>query len=171
MQTSTEPHEISLRPATALDAAQIWEWNNRPEVRAASRNQRSIPWEEHARWFRARLSDPRSWILVVQSPALGPVGVVRLQERAPGEVEVSISLDAAARGQGIGRDAIRRACRNHLASHPRDMLYAWIEETNTASLRCFSACGFLPIGAEEVYGRRFACLTWAPIPRGGENAH
>jgi RimJ/RimL family protein N-acetyltransferase len=162
-----EAHGLSLRPASWSDAAQVWEWNNRPDVRAASRNTGLIPWSEHARWFRARLSDPGSWLWMIEA-APGTVGVVRIQQRGE-RAEISISLAAEARGQGMGRAAVKHACRSFAERAHGAPLDAWIAEDNLASLRCFLACGFHRVSERDIQHPRFVCLRWHPSPQGGEN--
>jgi UDP-2,4-diacetamido-2,4,6-trideoxy-beta-L-altropyranose hydrolase len=167
MISRREANGLSLRPASWSDAAHVWEWNNRPEVRAASRKTSLIPWSEHARWFRARLSDPHSWLWMIEA-APGTVGVVRIQQRGA-RPEISISLAAEARGQGLGRAAVQRACRAFTERAPSASLDAWIAEDNPASLRCFLACGFRQIPERDIQHPRFVCLRWHPGPQGGEN--
>ncbi|MGI5350912.1 GNAT family N-acetyltransferase [Streptomyces sp. CA-250714] len=64
--------------------------------------------------------------------------------------EVSVEVEQAARGTGLGR-ALAAAAR---ALVPRDeTLWAQVAPGNAASLRAFLAAGFTPIGAEVLLSR------------------
>jgi GNAT superfamily N-acetyltransferase len=72
-------------------------------------------------------------------------GIVVLGRGIAGRWEVSIEVDPARRGAGIGR-ALAAAARHLLpAGTP---LWAQIAPANAASVRAFLAAGFKPVGAE-----------------------
>ena len=55
----------SLRPVTKDDLDLIYEWRNRPEVRAFMYSSAEIPREEHERWFAAMLEDAsKRWLVL-----------------------------------------------------------------------------------------------------------
>lgn len=125
---------ITLRAARFVDCLDVYRWNFAPDVRAQSNTQLHVELCDHSKWFSRRLrsADP---IWIVQEN-FQPIGVVRL-DRTGEMARISISLAPDARGRNIGRRAIELACK---ASG-----YAVIAEvavTNTASQRCFEACGF-----------------------------
>lgn len=125
---------ITLRAARFVDCLDVYRWNFAPEVRAQSATQVAVALCDHARWFSRRLRSPDP-IWIVQE-AFQPIGVVRL-DRAGESARISIALAADARGRNIGRKAIALACRtSNLA------VTAEIAATNTASQKCFEACGF-----------------------------
>jgi len=152
------PLVVSLRRATGADCAQIWAWNDDPEVRSRSLDPSPIPFDSHQRWYEARLSDPRTRMWVIEADGRD-VGVIRVERpaqsgtdlragvRGPGRV--SIALAAGARGLGIGRLAIASAC-----IQDGGPLVAEILPSNVSSVACFRAAGFVPIGprAHDVPG-------------------
>ena len=75
-------------------------------------------------------------------------GVLILGHGLAGRLEVSLELDEAARGRGLGRRMIRAA--RSLAPEG-EMLFAQVAPGNAASLRAFLAAGFVPIGAEVLF--------------------
>jgi UDP-2,4-diacetamido-2,4,6-trideoxy-beta-L-altropyranose hydrolase len=143
---------VALRLATHSDRARIWGWNNDPEVRAVSLDQRPISAETHLRWFAARMADPLTRMSIILADGL-PVGLVRLQRSSPsGTATISIVLEASARGRGVGKAAIELAC-----TADGGPVTAEILETNAASLACFEAAGFTTVGG----GAGVRILTWS----------
>ena len=55
----------SLRPVVKDDLDLIYEWRNRPEVRAFMYSSAEIPREEHLRWFGSMLKDVSKRLLVL----------------------------------------------------------------------------------------------------------
>jgi UDP-4-amino-4,6-dideoxy-N-acetyl-beta-L-altrosamine N-acetyltransferase len=54
-----------LKPVTKEDIDLIYEWRNRPEVRAFMYSSAEIPREEHERWFVAMLEDAsKRWLVL-----------------------------------------------------------------------------------------------------------
>lgn len=132
---------VSLRPVTHADRSRTWAWNADPAVRAQSLDPRPITAETHLRWFAARMADPltRMWIVLADGLA---VGLVRLQrQRADGLATISIVIDGAIRSRGMGRAAIKLACRANGGP-----VIAEILTSNTASIACFEAAGFAAAG-------------------------
>ncbi len=131
----------ALRPAGPADSAQVLGWNGAAEVRARSLDPRPIDPADHARWFAARLADPACALWIVEV-AGAPAGVVRV-DGLPDAARISIAVDPAWRGRGVGRAAIALACR--AAGVP---VVAEIRLDNHASVAAFAAAGFTrwPVG-------------------------
>jgi UDP-2,4-diacetamido-2,4,6-trideoxy-beta-L-altropyranose hydrolase len=144
---------VSLRPAEASDARQLWEWVNEPHARAMSFTQRPIPWEEHVEWLGAKLRDPDSHIFMAELEGR-PVGQVRF-DVAGTDAEIAISVDAVERGRGLGAALIAAATRRLFETSPTGAIVARVRPENRAS-----AMGFLDgdyqFEAEESDGQ----LTW-----------
>lgn len=94
----------------------------------------------------ARADRYRERIRVLTTPEQD--GVLILGHGLAGRLEVSLELDEAARGRGLGRRLIRAA--RSLAPEG-EMLFAQVAPGNAASLRAFLAAGFVPIGAEVLF--------------------
>ncbi len=125
---------ITLRAARFVDCLDVYRWNFAPDVRAQSTTQIAVELCDHSKWFSRRLrsTDP-IWIILED---FRPIGVVRL-DRTGDSARISISLAPEARGRNIGRTAIELACA--ASGHA---VIAEVAVTNTASQRCFEACGF-----------------------------
>ena len=107
---------IRLRPAALEDSRRIWAWRNEPSARAASFNSTEIPFEEHDRWFSRRIttSETLFFIAAAGGPADGrDVGYVRFNLHGS-DAEISVCLDPAFRGRGLGRQVIDESSRQML---------------------------------------------------------
>jgi spore coat polysaccharide biosynthesis protein SpsF len=132
---------VALRAARAADSGLLFEWVNRPDSLAASfKTAAPVPRDTHEAWFAARLADAATGIWIAER-AGAPVGQVRLQRRGA-SLEVSIYVDAAARGGGMAArmlDLVRAeaARRWHGLG-----LVARIKPDNAASRRLFTRAGY-----------------------------
>jgi GNAT superfamily N-acetyltransferase len=77
------------------------------------------------------------------------VGVLILGRGVASRWEVSMEVDPAARGRGIGRALVAAAPAFVPDGEP---LWAQVATANTASLRAFLAAGYRPVGAEVLFG-------------------
>jgi UDP-2,4-diacetamido-2,4,6-trideoxy-beta-L-altropyranose hydrolase len=136
----TEAGALALRRATAHDASRVLAWNGAPEVRARSLDPRPISPADHARWFAARLADPtsRMWIALLDGSPVGVVRIDRAGPAGPAPGRISIVLDAAVRGRGLGRQVIALACAADGGPVVADIL-----PDNHASRASFEAAGFV----------------------------
>ena len=74
-------------------------------------------------------------------------GLLILGRGVAGRLEVSLEVEPARRGRGLGTGLARAA--RCLATEP---LWAQVAPANTASLRAFLAAGYRPVGAEVLFG-------------------
>jgi GNAT superfamily N-acetyltransferase len=100
--------DIRLRPATGEDARNLWQWRNEPETRAASFSTEPIAYDDHVKWLATKLRDRDVFILIAIGQGEVEIGYVRLDVRGDA-AEMSLSLDRAYRGRGLGASAIRAA--------------------------------------------------------------
>ncbi|MFO0852002.1 MAG: UDP-2,4-diacetamido-2,4,6-trideoxy-beta-L-altropyranose hydrolase [Gemmataceae bacterium] len=141
------PPTVRVRPVTADDARRVWEWANDPVTRAASFTTAAIPWENHIRWFAAKLTDPNCVFLIAE--ATNPVGQVRF-DLTGDEAVISVGLAPDARGCGFGTAAIRAAVEHLTQTRPVRRVEALIRPENVASVKAFEAAGFGPAGETTV---------------------
>jgi RimJ/RimL family protein N-acetyltransferase len=139
---------LSLRRAGVEDADLLRSWRNDPTTREASFSSREVSREEHARWLAEKLEDANCALFIVED-AGEPIGQVRLDRVDQDEAEVSIALASAARGKGIGREALRLAKSHAARSLGVKKLTARVKCSNSASLAAFRAAGFSPAGGNE----------------------
>jgi RimJ/RimL family protein N-acetyltransferase len=100
---------------------------------------------DHPRVARARLH--RTGVRVWTTP--DGAGVLVLGHGVAGRWEVSVEVDPAARGRGLGTALVAAAP----ALVPGGAtLWAQVAPANTASLRAFLGAGYRPVGAEVLFG-------------------
>lgn len=100
---------LKVRLASRDDARRMFDWRNHPSTRQVSRSSEPIAWEPHLEWLARVLADPyrRLYIGVVGDR---PVGVVRMDcQGQSDDVEVSLFLDPALHGLGLGRPLLSAA--------------------------------------------------------------
>lgn len=132
---------LTMRPASAADSAQLFEWRNHAAVRAVSRQRDPIGAAEHAAWLAAVLADPAR-VLLIGLRGDAPVGVVRY-DLAGSQAEVSIYLLAACMGQGLGGPLLAAAEAWLRVQRPAvRSIVAEVLPGNVASQRLFERAGF-----------------------------
>jgi RimJ/RimL family protein N-acetyltransferase len=129
---------IELRIAEDDDCDRVFAWNFAPDVRAQSNTETVVSLDRHCMWFFERVERPAFWIIEHDGE---PVGNVRIDNGM-----ISIALAAEARGRGIGRAAIARACEEWGTP-----VTAKILPGNHASRAAFEACGFVAADATTYY--------------------
>jgi GNAT superfamily N-acetyltransferase len=100
---------------------------------------------DHPRVARALLhrTDVRIW-----TTADG-CGLLTVGRGIAGRWEMSLEVEPAARGRGLGR-ALARAARALVPAGAS--VWAQVAPANVASLRAFLAAGYRPVGAEVLFG-------------------
>jgi RimJ/RimL family protein N-acetyltransferase len=136
---------LELRPAEPGDEGLLLGWANDPDTRAASRAHEPIPAADHHRWLERRLTTPddaRIWIGETDGV---PIGVVRVERRAPDAFEVSITVAPDARGRGLARPLLETGIRAARTAFGPVTILADILPGNVASVGLFTTAGFTPI--------------------------
>lgn len=132
---------IKLRPVSDEDCRQIWQWANDPEVRAVSFSTECIPYENHVKWFKAKLNDPNCRWYIAEDSQHESVGQVRFDING-NQATISISLGRKFRGRGYGSTLIQLASQNILDASKVAGIHAFIKKENVGSLKAFQKAGF-----------------------------
>ena len=74
-------------------------------VRAQSFSSEVIPYETHCNWFKQKLVDAKSTLLIIEIDEV-PAGIVRFDEKEDGAV-IGVSIDKDFRGKGLGSKFIK----------------------------------------------------------------
>ncbi len=82
--------------------------------------------------------------------ARAPGGLLTLGRGLAGRWEISVEVEPARRGNGIGR-ALAEQGRGLIP--PDALLWAQVHPANVASMRAFLAAGYRPVGAEVLFTR------------------
>jgi UDP-2,4-diacetamido-2,4,6-trideoxy-beta-L-altropyranose hydrolase len=135
----------SLRvvPATLEHAGLMHEWRDHPATRGVSRNAEPIAWKDHIGWLERTLADPNRTLLVGMVGDL-PVGVIRFDRLDERAAEVSLYLDPALHGLGLGRAMLLAGERAAAAGID---VHAEVLEGNDGSAALFDSAGYRRIDA------------------------
>jgi UDP-2,4-diacetamido-2,4,6-trideoxy-beta-L-altropyranose hydrolase len=133
---------MSLRPARIADAALLHSWRNHPSVRAVSGNTEPIALANHQSWLHRVLQADNRWLFVALVGCV-PVGSIRFDQLDSGDLEVSLYLDPALAGLGLGSHLLRTGEETMRDTLKADFLVlASVAPGNTASQRLFEGCGY-----------------------------
>jgi len=132
---------IEIRQVTEQDSQQLFDWRNHPTIRAVSKNNNPIVWQDHQKWFGAVVADQNRELLIGIN-ANQPVGVVRFDK--DGDVaEVSIYLVPEGGFKGQGRNLLSSAERWLKANRPHiKSIRASVLNENTVSKNLFLGANY-----------------------------
>lgn len=151
-------HTIILRNATRDDCRFIWELANDPLVRAVSFSSDEIPWEDHQKWFNAKLHDSQCLFYIAEDSAGKMLGQMRFELKNEGWV-ISLSIVQTFRGKGVGADMIKAGSRKLFDSNPEiNKIHAYIKNENIASIHVFEKSGYKEIGPASINNDNDAVL-------------
>lgn len=136
-----EVESVSIRPVAAKDSADVWRIRNTESVRQVSHQQDEIPWEKHQAWFQQYLENPDNHCSVIEVD--GRIGGYC---RIDGGL-VSIAIDPAFHGRGLGKKLLEEAVR--AAAALGQPVRAEVKKDNRASLKLFTSVGFKTSGENE----------------------
>ena len=132
---------IEIRQVTEQDSQQLFDWRNHPTIRAVSKNNNPIVWQDHQKWFGAVVADQNRELLIgINSNQ--PVGVVRFDK--DGDIaEVSIYLVPEGGFKGQGRNLLSSAERWLKANRPHiKSIRASVLNENTVSKNLFLGANY-----------------------------
>jgi len=144
--------DLELRRTVVSDCDVFWEWANDPDARAASFHHEPILWEDHVKWFRAKLSDPKAVFYTATNREGAPVGQVRYQIEGKRAV-LSVSLGQRFRGCGWGRKILGIATERLFQESEVEAIDAYVKPANDASLKLFAGAGFQRLATERIEGQ------------------
>lgn len=143
-----------IRKATFEDAEQLWHWRNDPEVRSVSFDDQFIPLENHKNWLGRRLEDSETVIWIAENRAGAKVASLRFDLNTSNDLAtISIVVDQAFRGRGVGRILIGSAINRLFCETNMQSVLAMIKPGNIASEKAFQASGFEKIEPAIVGGK------------------
>jgi RimJ/RimL family protein N-acetyltransferase len=133
-----------LRRATEADRETVLGWRNDPWIVSLSATQSPVTREEHERWFGDVLGSPDRALWIIDDDTGVGLGIVRVDRATAREAFVTIYLQRAYTGRGIGRAALASACRQAFDAWPDlTALRAVIRADNEVSRRAFAHAGFV----------------------------
>jgi RimJ/RimL family protein N-acetyltransferase len=133
----------------------LWQWRNEKDTRQASFQTRFIPFENHEEWFKKRLADAGTRLLIALDVRGREVGYVRFEIRDR-EAIISVSIEKGERGKGYGRAAIRTGSDYLMENDTIDRIIAHVRPANTSSREVFRRAGYVFRAMRAVCGEE-AC--------------
>lgn len=130
---------LNVRHAELQDEDLLLGWANDPVTRANGYNPNFIPREDHVRWFRSRLRQPKSCRFFIVELAGIPLGQVRFDDRG-GEWEISYAVAPEFRGRRIGRKMLEIAIAK--LDQQSDTIIGQVKPGNVPSRRLLESLGF-----------------------------
>ncbi|MEO8313278.1 MAG: UDP-2,4-diacetamido-2,4,6-trideoxy-beta-L-altropyranose hydrolase [Pseudomonadota bacterium] len=133
---------LAVRSATLDDADIMYRWRNDPVTRAVSAGSREIAWSEHRQWLQSSLVNQQRCLLVARVGGRS-VGIVRFDAQPDGNAHVSLYLDPALRGLGLGTRMLLAGERELLERIPAIRQFiATVLPKNKDSARLFASCRY-----------------------------
>lgn len=142
--------KIKLRPATADDGEQLWQWRNAEENRRYSINPAIIAFPDHQQWFSGVLKSSDQDLLIGEADG-DAIGVLRFDHRETAAT-ISVYLVPDRAGRGVGTQLLLAGNRWLAEFRPSAIsIKAEILYENKASTRAFAAAGYLPFAGTLRY--------------------
>jgi len=136
--------ELFLRNVEINDATLIFNWANEISVRNNSINQDPIIWDNHLKWFKSKLNNSNTKILVLATKNEN-LGQIRID--LVGEYWIiDYSIDDQFRGNGLGKEIVKLL----LSKFKSFKFKANVKKQNQASISIFTNLGFRKIQIEEI---------------------
>lgn len=133
---------VQLRQATPEDVRLVWPWRNATSTRRHFFDPSPVEPDNHLRWWAASLQDTRRALLIGHRAGL-PCGVLRFDVEQSDSAVVSLYLDPALTGQGLGRAFMVAGIAWLRQNHPGiQTVSAEILAANEASRKMFQSAGF-----------------------------
>ena len=134
---------LRVRIATLADCNAIYTWRNHPETRRHFFDPAPISLDAHGRWLAAVLRDPQRYLLIAEDQQDKPVGVMRFDIAAFGDVaSIDIYLVPERRGGGMGKSMLLAGLTWLKTNTSVRRLHAEVLSANHSSRRMFEAAGF-----------------------------
>jgi|GEM_PF-5587506 len=133
---------ISVRLANTDDCIPMWEWWNDHTTRQMMKDNEYVPLESHTQWFNAAMQDSNR-VLCVGELDGNAFGVVRFLKEEDDIYEVSINLNPAMRGKGLGAVFLAKSIRFLEETNKVNLLYAMLKKVNYPSKRTFEKNNFI----------------------------
>ena len=137
---------VRLVPLDRSHLRRTREWASDPELMRLMDRRRPVTAEEHENWFNTVVQrDDCAYFAIetVENPAhVGNVWLWNIDHHhRKAELRIVIG-DEAARGRGLGSEAIEGACRHGFHALGLHRIYAYVLALNPMALRAFARAGF-----------------------------
>lgn len=139
---TSSQNSISFRYAKEKDVDLYFNWANDPEVRKQSFNKDEISYERHSQWFRNKLKDKQTQMLVFfEDDTLKEIGQVRITSN--NENIIGISIDEKFRGKQYASTMLYLSAYLFKQKINKKPIVAYIKKENNASQKSFLKANFV----------------------------
>jgi UDP-2,4-diacetamido-2,4,6-trideoxy-beta-L-altropyranose hydrolase len=128
-----------LRVANSNDVDLYFDWVNDPEVRKSALNPSLIKFENHIQWFNKQVISNDAFMYVYECDGLA-IGQTRFNI-IDGVAYIDYSIDAFARGKGIGYNMLEEAIKQ-FSNMNKVLILAEVKKQNPASISIFKKLHF-----------------------------
>jgi UDP-2,4-diacetamido-2,4,6-trideoxy-beta-L-altropyranose hydrolase len=155
---------IELRKATGDDAFQLWRLANDPDVRCNSFSPEPIPYDQHVRWFDAKLKSNDTIIYVME---VSKVILAQIRYDNKGTTaEISYAVAPAFRGRGLGCRILKTTWEDACRELGVENTLGIVKKSNKSSVFSFIKAGFIILknelhsGCECIFFEKKTSLQW-----------
>ena len=132
---------INLTKAGITDINDIFKWRNHPDIRKNFFNQELLSWDEHEKWFIAKLKDPDAAAYMAYYRK-EKIGTIRF-EANESAIKTSVMLNPLFLGKGLGLQVVKMGVEKFIREEtPDKSLIAEVKKNNIASIKTFRKAGF-----------------------------
>ena len=132
---------INLTKVGITDINDIFEWRNHPDIRKNFFNQELLSWEEHEKWFMAKLKDPDVTAYMAYYKK-EKIGTIRFESNEY-VIKTSVMLNPLFLGKGFGSQVIKLGVEKYIKEKkPKKSLIAEIKKDNITSIKAFQKAGY-----------------------------
>ena len=139
---------LFCRKALSRDMKLYYSWANELGTRKNSLNVKKISWDSHKKWYKKKLKDKKSFLLVFKEKNFS-IGQVRF-DKTYNIVKVSFSISKKFRGLGIGKKMLSTAIKRYKTSK-KISLIGEVKSKNLPSIKIFRALGFKEKINKKIY--------------------
>lgn len=133
---------VTIRPLGEADKQLTFTWANDPLTRQNSFQTAPILFEEHSKWFDAKMQDQKAYYFIGEVGS-HPAGLIRFDfDTSENACIAGITLDRRFRGRNLGVEFLKMACIE-LSKCVETAIIAYIKKDNAASIKIFEKAGFV----------------------------
>jgi RimJ/RimL family protein N-acetyltransferase len=132
-------YSLQLRESNENDAMLLYNWSSDPLVRSQSFNQEPIEFENHKKWFDKKLKNEQSLLLINEFEGES-AGLIRFEVEKE-KATIGVLIGEKFRGKGLASDMLIKSTQFYFSKFDKP-IWAFIKESNQASIKSFSKAGF-----------------------------
>lgn len=136
--------KMNFRKAASYDDELTYAWATDAETRRYAYSTSEISWPDHAKWFKAKITDSHCDYFIVEIDS-NPIGQIRF-DLSKDEAEVfiiSYLVDKNWRGRGLGTFLLIKGVQKLIESRSVKKVIGYVQNINLASIKAFERASFL----------------------------